>query len=120
MYLIRKITHNEVEEALALEVFMQSEAPDYRPEGVEVFKKDIIENKEFINNCKQGICPIYAAFDDSKIIGMRLNENPFLKEIILNSSPYGEGFYLHIGFVPLSEETEINGIRFIPMKYIVN
>ncbi len=49
-----------------------------------------------------------------------LNENPSLKEITLNSSPYGEGFYLHIGFVPLSEKTEINGIRFIPMKYIVN
>ena len=43
MYLIRKITHNEVEEALALEVFMQFEAPDYRPEGVEALKKILLK-----------------------------------------------------------------------------
>ena len=51
MYLIRKITCEEVKEALtlALEVFMQFEAPDYKPEGVETFKRDMIENKEFIS-----------------------------------------------------------------------
>ena len=38
---IRKITCNEVESAmnLTLEVFMQFEAPDYPPKGVETFKK---------------------------------------------------------------------------------
>lgn len=156
MYLIRKIKSTEVDEALslALEVFMQFEAPDYAPEGVAAFKRDIVENKEFIDNCRQGICPIYAAFDGNKIVGimgMRANkthinlvftkkeyhhqgiatalfnylledvqkENPSLREITLNSSPYGKGFYLHIGFTPLSEEQEIDGIRFTPMKYVV-
>lgn len=156
MYFIRKINSNEVHEALALalEVFMQFEAPDYAPEGVAAFKRDIIENEDFIDKCKQGICPIYAAFDDKKIvgiIGMRasrthinlvftkkeyhrqgiatalfhylledvLKENPSLKEITLNSSPYGKDFYLHIGFIPLSAEQEIDGIRFTPMKYMV-
>ena len=155
MYSIRKIKPEEVSDALtlALEVFMQFEAPDYRPEGVETFKHDIIENEAFITDCKQGVCPIYAAFDDNKIIGiigMRLkthinlvfvkkeyhrqgvataifrfllndilNENPDLNEITLNSSPYGKPFYLHIGFVPLSDEQEINGIRFTPMKYVI-
>ncbi len=72
MYEIRKITSTEVNEALnlAFEVFMQFEAPDYKPEGVETFKRDIVENKEFIAKCKRGVCPIYAAFDDGKIIGM--------------------------------------------------
>lgn len=157
MYEIRKIKENEVEEALslAMEVFMQFEAPVYKPEGVETFKKDVIENDEFIENCKKGICPIYAAFDNNKIvgiIGMRaskthinlvftkkeyhhrgiataifnfllndlLAENPDLKEITLNSSPYGLGFYKHIGFIALSDEQELNGIRFTPMKYIIN
>lgn len=157
MYEIRKIKENEVEQALslAMEVFMQFEAPVYKPEGIETFKKDIIENDEFIENCKNGICPIYAAFDNNKIvgiIGMRatkthinlvftkkeyhhrgiataifnfllndlLAENPDLKEITLNSSPYGLGFYKHIGFIALSEEQELNGIRFTPMKYIIN
>ena len=40
--------------------------------------------------------------------------------LTLNSSPYGLPFYLAIGFVPLSEEQEMNGIRFTPMKYTIN
>ena len=157
MYSIRKINSCEVEEALslALEVFMQFEAPDYKPEGIETFKRDIIENEEFIENCKQGICPIYAAFHNGRIIGiigMRsgkthinlvftkkeyhrqgvataifnhllsdlLKENPALHEITLNSSPYGKPFYLHLGFTPISEELETDGIRYTPMKYVIH
>lgn len=154
-YGIRQITEAEVPEALnlALEVFMQFEAPDYKPQGVETFKRDIVENAEFIEKCQKGICPIYAAFDGSKIIGIigMRNEShinlvftkkeyhrkgvatsvfeyllsevrknsPQVKEITLNSSPYGKGFYLHLGFVPLSEEQEIDGIIFTPMKYVL-
>lgn len=72
MYEIRKINPSEVKEVLelTLEVFMQFEAPVYKPEGVETFKRDIVENPEFIKNCENGICPIYAAFDDGKIIGI--------------------------------------------------
>ena len=156
-YTIRKVTGGEVEEALALawEVFMEFEAPDYGPEGVDTFRRDMIENEEFIAQCKQGICPIYAAFDGDRIIGMMgmraskthimlvftkreyhrqgvatalfaflksdiLKDNPNLKEITLNASPYGKGFYLHLGFVPLSEEREDNGIRYTPMKYSID
>ena len=59
---IRKITANEVESAmaLALEVFMQFEAPDYDPSGVESFKRDIVENPEYLENARRGICPIYG------------------------------------------------------------
>jgi predicted GNAT family N-acyltransferase len=153
---IRKIHSNEVNEAmkLSLEVFMQFKAPDYDPSGVETFKRDIVENPSFINDAKNGLCPIYGAFDGDKmvaLIGMRsskthinlvftkkeyhrkgiatsifkylltdlLNENPTLNEITLNSSPYGLPFYISLGFIPLSEEQEINGIRFTPMKYII-
>ncbi len=156
MYEIRKIHSDEVTEALALalEVFLQFEAPDYKPAGIDTFKRDIIENDEFILKCQQGICPIYAAFDKGKIIGiigMRSNrthinlvftkkeyhrqgvassifkylladvlkDKPAPKEITLNSSPYGKPFYLHIGFKPQSEEQEIDGIRFTPMKYTI-
>ena len=153
---IRKITSDEVECAmdLALEVFMQFEAPDYHPSGVDTFKRDIVENPEYLENARRGVCPIYAAFDGDKmvaLIGMRSNkkhinlvftkkeyhrrgiakaifnyllddvlkENPTLDELTLNSSPYGVPFYLAIGFVPLSDEQEINGIRFTPMKYVI-
>ena len=48
--MIRKIASHEVESAmaLALEVFMQFEAPDCPPKGVETFKKDIVENTEYL------------------------------------------------------------------------
>ncbi|MCM1216608.1 MAG: GNAT family N-acetyltransferase [Lachnospiraceae bacterium] len=153
MYEMRKINADEVEEALALalEVFLQFEAPDYQAEGVESFRK-FMQREDYILKCRQGICPIYAAFDGGKIIGIMgmratrthinlaftkkeyhrqgvatsifqylladlLKENPALKEITLNSSPYGRPFYLHIGFEPLSDEQEIDGVRFTPMKY---
>lgn len=153
---IRRITCSEVESAmgLALEVFMQFEAPDYHPSGVETFKRDIVENPEYLEKARQGACPIYGAFDGDQIValmGMRsdrthinlvftkkeyhrrgiaraifryllqdvLKENPSLQALTLNSSPYGLPFYLAIGFIPLGEEREINGIRFTPMKYII-
>ncbi len=152
---IRRINGSEVREALdlATEVFLEFEAPDYQPEGIEVFRQ-FIENDEFILKCQNGVCPIYAAFDEGKMVGMMgmrqdrahitlaftrkeyhrrgvatsifrflledvLQDNPSLKEITLNSSPYGKPFYLHIGFLPLSEEKEMGGVRFTPMKYII-
>lgn len=52
MYEIRKIHSNEVMEALALalEVFLQFEAPDYKPEGIETFKRDIVEMMNLFQN----------------------------------------------------------------------
>ena len=69
---IRKITANEVESAmaLALEVFLQFEAPDYAPSGVETFRKDIVENPEYLEKARQGICPLYGAFDGEKIVAL--------------------------------------------------
>ena len=153
---IRKISDDEVESALnlALEVFMEFEAPDYAPSGTETFKRDIVKNPEYIERARQGICPIYGAFDGERIVtmmGLRsskthinlaftkkeyhrkgigrsifqyllkdiLEENPGLEALTLNSSPYGLPFYLALGFVPMNEEQEIDGIRFTPMKYTV-
>lgn len=76
--IIRRITALEIDQAmaLALEVFMQFEAPDYGPEGVASFKRDIVENPVYLDNVKAGNCPIYGAFDKGTlvaIIGMRSN-----------------------------------------------
>lgn len=53
---IRKIRGEEVPEALVLAftVFLQFEAPDYDPEDVETFRRDIIENPAFLSSCRQG------------------------------------------------------------------
>ena len=78
MYEIRKVKSDEVDDALrlALEVFMEFEAPDYKPEGIEAFKS-FIGDERLIQGFKRGICPMYAAFDNGKIIGvigMRANK----------------------------------------------
>lgn len=139
---------------LALEVFLQFEAPDYGPAGVETFKKDIVENPDYLENARRGACPIYGAFDGDKLVSLmgmrsskthinlvftkkeyhrrgiaravfrylladRLKEDPSLRELTLNSSPYGLPFYLALGFLPLTGEQQMNGIRFTPMKYII-
>ena len=69
---IRKIASHEVESAmrLALEVFMQFEAPDYSPAGVETFKRDIVENPGYLEKARQGVCPIYGAFDGNTIVAL--------------------------------------------------
>lgn len=69
---IRRIRSSEVEEALALadEVFMEFEAPDYGQEGVDSFRRDVVENARFIERCRQGEIPIYAAFDGSRMMGL--------------------------------------------------
>lgn len=77
---IRRITKGEVDSAmdLALEVFMQFEAPDYHSAGVKTFKRDIVENPEYLAKARQGACPIYGAFDGEKIValmGMRSNRS---------------------------------------------
>ena len=69
---IRRIASHEVEcaMALALKVFIEFEAPDYAPSGVESFKKDIVENPEYLENARRGICPIYGAFDGDKLVAL--------------------------------------------------
>lgn len=92
MYTIRKIKPSEVEEALALawEVFKQFEEPDYSPEGAETFRRDIIDNITFREKCAAGECPIYAAFDGDKIVGimgMRSSKTHIKKNIITRELP---------------------------------
>ncbi|MPQ45300.1 GNAT family N-acetyltransferase, partial [Clostridium tarantellae] len=41
-------------------------------------------------------------------------------KITVNSSPYSVSFYKKIGFTVKNKEKTINGIRFIPMEYLIN
>ena len=77
-YEIRKVRPNEVEDALdlALEVFTEFEAPEYDPRGAESFKA-YIKDEKTVWNYKNGSSPMYAAFDNGKLIGfigMRSNK----------------------------------------------
>lgn len=152
-YEIRRLTLEELPAAmeLAWDTFLRFEAPDYGPEGVESFRRTLIENEDFLAKCRSGENRMWGAFDGKKLVslnGMRgeshiclvfthhayhrkgiatalfrrviddvRKENPQLKKITLNSSPYGLPFYLHMGLYPTDVEKTIDGIRFTPMAY---
>lgn len=42
------------------------------------------------------------------------------KFITVNSSPYAVNIYEHLGFAATDKELLQNGLRFIPMRYIIN
>ena len=152
-YEMRRLTAQDLPAALALawDTFLRFEAPDYGPEGVEAFRRTLIENEEFLEKCRSGENRMWGAFDGDLLIGLNgmrgeshiclvfthhayhrkgiatalfhrvladiSKENPGLKKITLNSSPYGLPFYLHMGLYPTEQEKTIDGIRFTPMAY---
>ena len=132
-----------------MDTFLRYEAPDYGPEGIASFRRDIIDNADFHEKVISGENRMWGAFHGEKLIGlfgMRgeshiclvfthhdyhrqgvatgllrqlisdvRRDNPDLKRLTLNSSPYGLPFYLHSGFYPTDSEQTINGIRFTAM-----
>lgn len=69
---IRQLTAEDIPAALelAMDTFLRFEAPDYGPEGVETFRRDIIENSEFCENCRNGSNRIWGAFDGDDLVGI--------------------------------------------------
>ena len=146
-YIIRKVEFDEIEVALtmAMKVFMEFEAPDYSEEGIETFRKKIIENPEFKNRFKTGEQQMLGAFINDKIIGLiaisirnhisllfvdksyhrKGVATALFKELLkrvkgdkitLNSSPYGVYFYHKIGFVDTDVQQKLHGIIYTPME----
>ena len=49
-----------------------------------------------------------------------LEDHPDMKEITVSSSPNSLSFYQNIGFEIIGEETNENGMRFIPMRKMID
>ncbi len=140
---IRPLAPEETGAALALawRVFMRFEAPDYRPEGVESFRRTI-EDPSFAARIR-----CYGAFDGDALAGMIATRSEgshialfFVEEayhrqgigrrlfeailpdvpgdtVTVNSSPYAVPVYQRLGFTALQEEQETDGIRYTPMRH---
>ena len=142
---IRKIKENEISQAIDLvwNVFLEYEAPDYTDEGIEEFKKSINDKEwvsqrdfygAFIDGALNGVIStkdkshIALFFVNGKLhnqgIGRKLFEH--IKGLndkgyfTVNSSPYAQEIYHHLGFKDTDKEQTINGLRFIPMKMEYN
>ena len=143
----KEITNQkEIDEAVNLvtEVFMQYEAPDYSQEGVDNFFKTALYDADFMKSLT-----IYGAYEGQTLVGVvatrsegrhialffvdgahhrrgigrmlfeEVKKNAPTKEITVNSSPFAKDFYHRLGFIDMSEEQTVTGIRFIPMQYII-
>ena len=137
---IREIQEIEMKDAIKLvwEVFLEYEAPDYRPEGIIEFK-NTINNKDWLKTRK-----FIGAFENNKIIGVIATKNnnhialffvdgkyhrkgigrKLYKYVCkknttgyftVNSSPYAHEVYMHLGFVDTNEKQNVNGLVFYPM-----
>ena len=128
---------------LALRVFMQFEAPEYSPQGVETFQQ-FLKNPEAVSALR-----VYGAYEGDRLVGMLatrgedgahialffvdasfqgLGIGRALFELALgncrgdrmsvNSSPYAVQIYEHLGFTAVCGEQLTDGIRFTPMRYV--
>lgn len=71
-YPVRRLYPDELDVAmeLALDTFLRYEAPDYGPEGVASFWRDIIDNSAFQEACRGGKNRMWGAFDGEMLIGL--------------------------------------------------
>ena len=71
-YHIRRLHADELSIAmeLALDTFLRYEAPDYGPQGVTTFRRDIIDNAQFHEDAISGKNRMWGAFDGEKLIGL--------------------------------------------------
>ena len=126
---------------LIWETFLQFEAPDYSPEGVQAFR-DFIENAaivsslEFFGAYENGILKGVIATNENRKhiccffvkaayhrqgIGRKLWEyvlhNSKHTAYTVHSSPYAVPVYHKLGFVDMDREQLADGMRFTPMKF---
>ncbi len=142
---IRKIMKEGLPAVLDLvwTVFLEFEAPEYSQEGIDEFKRYIDQQ------AKETTLEIYGAFEENELLGVIATRNErshiswfFVKKeyhgrrigrklfehivpfsstdfITVNSSPYAVKIYRKLGFADTAAEQVTNGIRYIPMKYMI-
>lgn len=140
---IKKLAKKDIPNALklALDVFMQFEAPEYSDEGIAEFENSLAD-ESFVAKLK-----FYGAYMDDEIAGIiayrepqhislffvrpeyqgkgvgrklfeRLKKDFEKKTFTVNSSPYAVKIYEKLGFTATDSEQTTNGIRYTPMVFI--
>ena len=119
---IRHLTPAEIPQGLELvrDVFLEFEAPDYPPEGVEEFFR-------FLDDPQQASLCFYGAWDGTVLRGVLAAREEhicllFVRReyhrqgtVTVNSSPYAVEAYHRLGFRDTAPQQTVNGITFTPM-----
>lgn len=71
-YLIRKVEYEEIDQAFSLiwNTFSEFVAPDYNPEGINTFRREFIETKDFKARFNNGTQIMYGAYSEEKLLGV--------------------------------------------------
>ncbi len=71
-YLIKEVCFEDLDKAFSFiwYIFLEFVAPDYSKEGVETFRANFIENKDFRNRFKDGSQLMYGAYLNDKLVGV--------------------------------------------------
>lgn len=71
-YLIRMVNYEEIDNAFSLiwNTFSEFVAADYSPEGINTFRREFIESKEFKERFNNGTQIMYGAFTEEKLLGV--------------------------------------------------
>lgn len=139
---IKKLSKKDIPNALklALDVFMQFEAPEYTDEGIKEFEDSLADESfvaklafygAFMNEELAGIIayrepqhislffvrPEYQGKGIGRKLFERLKKDFERKVFTVNSSPYAVKIYEKLGFTATNNEQTIKGIRFTPMLF---
>lgn len=145
---IRPLERDDLEQATALtkKVFMEFDAPDYSPTGIENFLKFIeAENMYDMFDSKKLYC--YGYYNENEMLGIiatigrnhicllfvdkahhrrgiatklfaeALKHRNKDEKITVHSSPYAVPVYRNLGFIAADDEQLVDGMRFTPMTY---
>ena len=141
-YPVRRLTHEEIPQALELcwRVFWEFEAPEYPPEGVAAFRASLDDP------VRTRSLTFYGAFDGQMLVGVlcmrdcqhiadffvdaayhrrgigrqlfeAMRQDYDRQVFTVNSSPYAVEVYRHLGFVPTDAEQLTDGLRYVPMRF---
>lgn len=71
-YTVRRLRPADLDAAFRLiwDTFLEFEAPDYGPEGVDAFRQSIMENAPFRDACRNGENRMWGAFEGAALAGV--------------------------------------------------
>ena len=141
---VTKLERAQQQEALALvwRVFLEYEAPDYPPQGVEAFRKSVFSEEYLSQLTMYGayvggeLAGVIAARSGGAHVALFFVETRFQRQgvgralferlladsprgaLTVTSSPYAVGVYRALGFRETAGEQSADGIRFTPMEYV--
>jgi GNAT superfamily N-acetyltransferase len=93
-YLIRKVEYEELDNAFSLiwNTFSEFVAPDYSEEGIDTFRVNFMESKDFKEHFKGDKQIMYGAYSKEKLVGVvSISENNHVSCVFVDKEYHRKG-----------------------------